>query len=76
MRAIVFGFLKSDGAVAGEQLAAFDRTGAGMFAVGASVRLVDAASLLGCGRFAELPGNRSTDVVGTLFDGGEIEVVE
>jgi hypothetical protein len=72
----VFGFLKLDGAVAGEQLAVFDRTGAGTVTVGADVRLVDGARLLGCGRFAELPGNRAADIVGTLFDGSEIETVQ
>jgi hypothetical protein len=76
VRAIGLGFLKFDGSVASEQLAVLDRTGAGTFAVGASVWLVDGASLFGCGRFAELPGNRSANVVGMLFDGGEIEVVE
>jgi hypothetical protein len=72
----VFGFLKLDGAVTGEPLAVFDRTGAGLFAVGASVWLIDEASVFGCGRFAELPGKRSANIVGLLFDGGEIEVVE
>lgn len=72
----MFGFLKFDGSVASEQLAVFDRTWAGMFAVGASVWGTNGARLLGGGRLAKLPGNRSADVVGTLFDGGEIEVVE
>ena len=40
------------------------------------LRLVDGASLLGGGVFAELPSDLAAHIVGTLFDGGEIEVVE
>jgi hypothetical protein len=72
----VLGFLKFDGSVAGEQLAVLDRTGAGTSAVGAIVRGTNGARLLGGGRLAKLPGDRAAGLVGTLFDGGEIEAVE
>lgn len=76
MRAIVLSFLKLDRPVAGEQLAAFDRTQAAMLAVGTHVRLVDGTRLLGGGGFAKPASDRAADVVGPLFDGGEIEVVD
>ena len=70
------GFLKGDGAVAGGEHAVLDRTRARPLAIGARLRLVDGASLLGGGVFAELPSDLAAHIVGTLFDGGEIEVVE
>ena len=76
MRAIVFGFLELDRAVAGEELAVFDRTGARTLTIGAKLRLVDSASLLSGSIFAELTSDLAADVVSTLFDRGEIEVVE
>lgn len=72
----MFGFLKVDGAVAAEQLAVFDRTRAGTIAIGTRLRLVDTARLLGGGVFAELLSDLAADVVGTLFDRSEIEVVQ
>ena len=40
------------------------------------MRPVNGASLFGGRIFAELSSDLEADVVGTLFDGGEIEVVE
>jgi len=72
----VAGFLELDRSVAGEELAVFERTEAGAVAIGARLRSVDGARLPGGRRLAKLPRDRAADVVGTLLDGGEIEVVE
>jgi hypothetical protein len=72
----VLGFLKIDGSVAGEQLPGFDRPWAGTFAIWAGVRLFGGASLCGGGILAELPSDLAADLVGALFDGVEIEVVQ
>lgn len=40
------------------------------------MRPVDRPRLLGGGGFAELAGHRAADVVGSLFDGGEIEALD
>jgi hypothetical protein len=76
VRARVPGFLKIDGSVAGEQLPGFDRTWAETLAIWAHVRLFGGASLFGGGILAELPSDLAADLMGTLFDGVEIEVVQ
>ena len=72
----MLGFSKFDGSVAGEECAAFDRPGAGTLALGARLRPVNGARWFGGRIVAELSSDLEADVVGTLFDGGEIEVVE
>jgi hypothetical protein len=44
--------------------------------IGTSLRLVAGLSLFGRGFLGELPSDPATDLVSTLFDGGEIEVVQ
>jgi hypothetical protein len=44
--------------------------------IGTSLRLVAGLSLFGRGFLGELPSDPATDLVSTLCDGGEIEVVQ
>jgi len=76
MRARVSGFLKLDRPVLGDQLASLDRASTGSLAVGAWLRLMCVLGLLRGGLFEEPAGHASADLVGTPFDGGEVEVFD
>lgn len=69
-------FLKLDGTVLSEQLAGFDRSRTGPFTIGAGLCLVGVGRLFGGGFLGELPSHPAADLVSTLFDGSEIEVVD
>ena len=70
------GFLKLDWPVLCDQLACLDGAVTRSLAVGTWLRLMCVLGLLGGGLFEEPAGDASADLVGTPFDGGEVEIFD
>lgn len=73
---MIFGLLEPDGAVPKEQLPGPDRSRTGSTAIRTRPRRVGILSLLGGGSLGEPSGDLAADLVGTLLDGREIELVD
>jgi hypothetical protein len=70
----VFGFLKWDGTVAGEQFPGFDRAGGQPTALGTRLWLFGGLSLPCGGQFTDLTGELAAGVVSEVLDFGEVEI--
>src|SRR3974390_2651109 len=72
----MFGFLKADGPVVSKKLAGLDRARTESLAVRTRLGLGGGFRLLGGGLFGESLSDSATDLMSTLFDGGEIELAQ